>query len=370
MLRQRRAEIFLPRHSKHDKAISCTNTKVDSAVSDVNALLRSTVGTPGRGARHVDFDATTHARLLLRIDRTLLIREAINRTVKPGDRVLDAGCGTGLLSLLSIEAGAKEVLAVDRDHVSLAKELVRENRADGQIKVIEGDLSTLLHKGEISGKFDLLLTFLYTNHIIADEGRSFLIDDLLHNVGSDDCAIIPSKVVYRAVACDWPQFDASSEIGDLRRMISGLEHRYSLKFDSLFNSVASEVHFSRSRPNIHEDYGWMPGSAGGAYRYQRGSGRFLSDEVLVTSIGYGKENRFKGLPKKFELKLSRPGTLTGMMWIQELWFEDLLIWVSESFSPVSAPIGVRQNDKVTAHLDESWRNTNVLPVSLVEKVQP
>jgi len=113
----------------------------------------------------------------------------------------------------------------------------------------------------------------------------------------------------------------------------------------------------------------MPGSAGGAYRYQRGSGRFLSADVLVTSIAYGKKNRFKGLPKEMEIKLSRPGTLTGIMWIQELWFEDLLIWVSESFSPVSAPIGVRQNDIVTAHLDESWRNTNVLPVSLAEKVQ-
>lgn len=370
MRRQRRAKIILPLHSEHDKTISCKNIKVDSAVSDVNALLRPAVGTPGRGARQVHFDATTHARLLLRVDRTLSIREAINRAIKPGDRVLDAGCGTGLLSLLSIEAGAKEVLAVDRDHVSLARELIRENRADGQIKVIEGDISSLLHKGEISGEFDLLLTFLYTNHIIADEGRSFLIDDLLHNVGSDDCATIPDKVVYRAVACDWPQHDASSEIGDLRRMISGLEHRYSLKFNSLFNSVASEVHFSRSRPTIHEDYSWMPGSAGGTYRYQRGSGRYLSDEVLVTSIVYKKGTPFKGLPKELQIKLSRPGTLTGIMWIQELWFEDLLIWVSESFSPVSAAIGVRQNDEIIAHLDESWKNTNVLPVSLVEKVQP
>ncbi len=137
MLRQRRAEIFLPLHSEHDKTISCTNTKVDSAVSDVDTLLRSTIGTPGRGARHVDFDATTHARLLLRVDRTLSIREAISRTVKPGDRVLDAGCGTGLLSLLSIGAGAKEVLAVDRDHVSLASHLKSLPPSDDPWKVFE-----------------------------------------------------------------------------------------------------------------------------------------------------------------------------------------------------------------------------------------
>lgn len=48
-------------------------------------------------------------------DRTRLDRfvAAIARTLKPGDRVADLGCGTGVLGLLCLRAGASHVFAID-----------------------------------------------------------------------------------------------------------------------------------------------------------------------------------------------------------------------------------------------------------------
>ena len=66
-------------------------------------------------AEHLGYLATPH-----RLD---LYRAAVNKLVRPGDIVLDAGCGTGVLGLLCLQAGAGHVYAVDS---SAALEVARE----------------------------------------------------------------------------------------------------------------------------------------------------------------------------------------------------------------------------------------------------
>lgn len=54
-----------------------------------------------------------HLGYLLTRNRLDLYRRAVEQTVRNGDTVVDLGCGTGVLGLLCLEAGATRVYAVD-----------------------------------------------------------------------------------------------------------------------------------------------------------------------------------------------------------------------------------------------------------------
>lgn len=94
----------------------------------------STVATLG-----VD-DVATHAAMLLDPVRMAAYAEAIARVVRPGDVVVDAGAGSGILSVLAAKAGARRVFAVERGPVAtLARRVVAENGLDGVVEIVRGD---------------------------------------------------------------------------------------------------------------------------------------------------------------------------------------------------------------------------------------
>ena len=86
---------------------------------------------------------------LLLIDECLLdsvkvkkFREGIKKAVKPGDVVVDAGTGTGIIALFAAKAGAKKVYAIERDPeiAKIALNNVRANKYGGVIEVINTDV--------------------------------------------------------------------------------------------------------------------------------------------------------------------------------------------------------------------------------------
>ena len=68
-------------------------------------------------------------------------RHALNHLVKPGDRVLDMGAGTGILSVFAAAAGAGKVYAVERTEVAaVARRVAEANGHADRIVVLEADL--------------------------------------------------------------------------------------------------------------------------------------------------------------------------------------------------------------------------------------
>ncbi len=103
-------------------------------------------------------------------ETTRMCLELLEKYVTPHKRVLDIGCGSGILSIGAAKLGAAETFAVDIDAnaVRIAKENARVNHVEQQIQVVCGDLTD-----KVQGTYDIVVA-----NIIADA-----IITLSHSVG-------------------------------------------------------------------------------------------------------------------------------------------------------------------------------------------
>ena len=105
------------------------------------------------------FGTGTHETTQMMVDRLL-------HTDLKDKRVLDCGCGTGILSIVASKAGASSVVAYDIDEWSVDNTLhnAQLNEADN-IEVLTGDIHVLSH---ISGVFDIVMANINRNILLAD----------------------------------------------------------------------------------------------------------------------------------------------------------------------------------------------------------
>ena len=99
-------------------------------------------------------------------ETTRMVLEELLETPMTDKRVLDCGCGTGILSIVASKAGAKDVVAYDIDEWSV--ENTRHNAQLNDVKNLEvfaGDRNVLSH---VSGIFDILMANINRNILLAD----------------------------------------------------------------------------------------------------------------------------------------------------------------------------------------------------------
>ncbi|MEN6618878.1 MAG: 50S ribosomal protein L11 methyltransferase [Rikenellaceae bacterium] len=97
---------------------------------------------------------------------TYLMMDAILKENIKGLRVLDVGCGTGILSILSAKMGAEpQVHAIDIDHLAVdsTNENIYKNKVFKRITCLLGDASVIQ-----AARYDLVLANINKNIIIAD----------------------------------------------------------------------------------------------------------------------------------------------------------------------------------------------------------
>ncbi len=108
-----------------------------------------------------------HQTLLKDEVRVRAFEEAIRETVRPGDRVLDVGTGTGILAFLAARAGASEVVGVDSASViSVAREAA-ERTGVKNVRFVRCDLRDLPPQN-----VDLVICELLGMHV-TDEGITY-----------------------------------------------------------------------------------------------------------------------------------------------------------------------------------------------------
>lgn len=95
----------------------------------------------------------------------LIVGQLLQMDLK-GKRVLDCGCGTGILGIVASKMGAQSVVGYDIDEWSV--ENARHNAELNEVRnmeVLEGNQSVLSH---VSGIFDVVLANINRNVLMAD----------------------------------------------------------------------------------------------------------------------------------------------------------------------------------------------------------
>lgn len=133
--------------------ISCYN-------KDDKAEMQSSEGVP----LHIVIDAKqafgtgTH-------ETTQMIVSALFDLELTNKRVLDCGCGTGILGITAGKLGAKEVVGYDIDEWSVENAKHNAELNNINIEVFEGDKTVLSH---INGMFDIVLANINRNILLND----------------------------------------------------------------------------------------------------------------------------------------------------------------------------------------------------------
>ena len=132
----------------------------------------------------------TNGRIALNIDpglafgtggheTTRLCLEMCEKYMKPGDTVLDVGCGSGILGIAALLTGASKAVGVDIDEVAVrtAKENAELNGVADRFTAIHGSFTD-----KVEGKFDIVLANIVADAIIfLSKGvRDFMKDDAVY----------------------------------------------------------------------------------------------------------------------------------------------------------------------------------------------
>jgi ribosomal protein L11 methyltransferase len=93
-----------------------------------------------------------------------LCLELVEEYVKAGDRVIDIGCGSGILSIAALKLGAEKALAVDIDAASV-KATTENSAANGVLDRVEVGLGSVTEVSE--GKFSFKAAPVVLANILA-----------------------------------------------------------------------------------------------------------------------------------------------------------------------------------------------------------
>ncbi|HEX6095148.1 MAG TPA: 50S ribosomal protein L11 methyltransferase [Thermoanaerobaculia bacterium] len=274
-----------------------------------------------------------HRELLADERRTNAFREAILRVVKPGDVVLDLGCGSGILSFFACQAGAARVYAIDQTHAAdVASLLARHNGLGDRITVLHGEAKAL----ELPERADVLLS--ETLGVAGlDEGIVEIVADARTRFLKPDARIVPQRVGVSIVPVEMDyEYDKHVAFWNERRY--GVDLRPLRLFASsaiLFAHIRSGSYLATPHEVLSIDL-------------LRGEGKDAAGSATFTAK---RDAHLHGFGAFFSATLADGIELSNGEAHSTSW--------SQAFLPLEVPVQVRRGDRVTVELQtdagKSWR---------------
>jgi type I protein arginine methyltransferase len=228
--------------------------------------------------------------------------DAIHRAVRPGDIVVDLGCGPGIFAMLACRAGASRVYAIDAgDVIFFARQLAAANGLDDRIEFLHGDSRQMqlperanVIVSDIRGALPL---FAEAVPSIEDARARFLTAGgiLIPQRDSVYVAILESPEYYARRASPWKDIHGGLNLTPALPLLLNASYKVRSRSEQLLTPpqifctldysrsfqprVGAELHFRTTRPgvghgitawfetNLFEDVGFStaPGSPATVY---------------------------------------------------------------------------------------------------------
>ena len=181
-------------------------------------------------------DVAVHKLMLQDVVRTEAYETALQQVVKPGSKVLDFGCGTGVMSIFASRAGAEEVYAVDRSvFIQVAQDIVQRNGIEN-IRFYHDDQDSL----ELDTKVDLIVSEWMGHFLFYEEmlGPLLRVRDRFLAAGG---IMVPGTVsLYAGLVCD----------EDIREDLSFFEqHPYDIDFTDIAKVPLRQIELENLLPH-------------------------------------------------------------------------------------------------------------------------
>jgi len=159
-----------------------------------------------------------HRGLLQDAVRTEAFAEAIARTVRPDDVVLDLGSGSGVMAMLACRAGARRVFAIEQAHIAdVAAMLVRANDCGERVEIFH----QRSYDVELPERATVLITETLGN-IAFDEQILQSVIDARKRLLTPDARLIPGRMAIAGAPVEVPA-DYAREIDSWSRPLHGLD---------------------------------------------------------------------------------------------------------------------------------------------------
>jgi type I protein arginine methyltransferase len=172
-----------------------------------------TIGPDLFGSHEIAFEC------LADTERTARLIAAVEAVVRPGDRVLELGTGTGILSLAAARAGAASVDAYELSDstAAMARRNIAANDLSGVIRVVEADVTTC----RFSGPYDVVIAELISVGLVEE-----LLVPAFDNLVAQDVLASDVRVVPAAQSTFVELVDADDEFFGFRLPMIQIEQTW------------------------------------------------------------------------------------------------------------------------------------------------
>lgn len=148
---------------------------------------------------HQTFVPRWHFPMLADEGRNQAYADAINAKVRPGDIVLDIGCGAGLTAMLAARAGAKHVYTCEQQPLiaQAAMRVIAQNGLSDRITVIPKMSHTLVVGVDIPEQADVVISEIVDTMLLGEGALATLVD-AMHRLAKPNVRAIPERGVVKA----------------------------------------------------------------------------------------------------------------------------------------------------------------------------